>query len=244
MAPLPHHGVLAKYVNLTTGYRNRYFVLQNGVLVYYKINYDHQVRVRGGDSLRSRPSPPPLTREFPWLGAKQKLSLVEHELVSESYRNLIGEGVKVFDEMGKKCAREGGFGREERIAVPCTLAALQDRDLSQETCLYHRVCRRRAEHTPATTPRPVVQGVMHLQVRTLESCPMCALLRRMCGQCLRASRCNHRAAPWDSDFVSTGRRDGSVSRHCLWASRNGSMRVYHTKPASQSTVSPRRNLRL
>lgn len=100
LAPLPYHGILAKYVNLTTGYRNRYFVLQNGVLVYYKINHDHQVPMQASE-LCIFPSCD--SRSLPIHSLGQTLSLVEHELVSDTYRNLIGEGVKVYEEMGRKC---------------------------------------------------------------------------------------------------------------------------------------------
>ena len=51
-APDSVHGVLTKWVNLGKGFRQRYFVLQNGVLAYYKVRCD----VHGNPSLRVTPA--------------------------------------------------------------------------------------------------------------------------------------------------------------------------------------------
>lgn len=165
LAPIPFHGVLAKYVNLTTGCRNRYFVLTNGVLVYYKINNDHQVRQAHNSSPGRTPASQLRNRDSMHL---QKLSLVEHELVSDSSRNLIGENVLVFDAMGKTCAPEVSESASSAGSahVPPRLGVNGN---------GHTARRRRAEGTPPTTPRPVVQGVLHLQARQQEI-PLAALV--------------------------------------------------------------------
>lgn len=156
---MPFHGVLAKYVNLTTGYRPRYFVLMNGVLVYYKINHDHQVTAEGA-------------HRFGVLGCARNLTI-------DSYTETESGGTRARLRHLSEPHRRGceGFRRDcqearsRRFPWPsqCSsrvAAALHGPPLPWTSVLnaVHPAHRRKAEGAPVTTPRPVVQGVLHLQV--------------------------------------------------------------------------------